>query len=379
MQNGTVITPHAHRPNKEHEARKQLRVDKRRVAVGIPFHQFHGNGLRKGRGQNEPDANDAKGIGKLCNPHNLSQDRRDCAPKGAAEHTGNESKDQKRRKRLRRDPEREAKHGAEQGRRPGHADAAKDVAEVAQGRAADGEAKVEQGVCHGALGGREADGRRVDGQPVQEDDVPQLRGDPPDNNEEDLDAPKVARVEAARAHLARHSSARPGVEVAQQERREQVGGQRGDGEHAVRPAQVPGVEDAVRDDAVNQAADARARRRHADGQTPARGEPGRQKRRGGDVGEAHAPAETEALGEDQVPDPGGEGGREEGYGYQHGADENGPSGADASADHGDEGRDEEGLGDGEAAHETEFEVRGLDGLLVGRVLSHDDRPRLFVW
>lgn len=102
------------------------------------------------------------------------------------------------------------------------------------------------------------------------------------------------------------------VAVARQEAARAVDGERQHGQDAERPRQPEVAQHRVGRERVRQPAEARARGADAVGERAPPREPLREKPDGAREEEAHAGAEGDALGEDEVPDLRGEGGADEG-------------------------------------------------------------------
>lgn len=167
-----------------------------------------------------------------------------------------------------------------------------------------------------------------------------------------------------------------GAGFLEEEGGDRVGGEAGQREDAVRPGDADVLDGAVGDETIHQPTNTGTRGRQPDGEAPTRGEPRREGGRRGNVGETHAPAEADALAEEQVPGLGGKGRGEQGGGHEEGSREEGVAGADEVRDGGDQGGYEEGLGDGEAADEGVLQVGGLDGGGGEGKVGHYDGPGL---
>lgn len=164
--------------------------------------------------------------------------------------------------------------------------------------------EVEDGGDGGGLGGGEADAVGVVGEGEEEDDVGQHAEPAVGEEEEVFGAFEEGHVEGElrRADLL--------VAVFHQQGADGVDGEGDDAEHAEGPGEPDGADHGAGREGVGQPAEAGAGGRDAVRETPACREPLGYDADGAHEEEAHAEAEAEALGEEEMPDFGGEGGRD---------------------------------------------------------------------
>lgn len=99
---------------------------------------------------------------------------------------------------------------------------------------------------------------------------------------------------------------------------------------------------------------------------------------GADEQEAHAPSETDALADVELPYELGEGGADQGEGLEEYAYEEGGAGAEDAGGCCCDGRDEQGHGYGEAAYKCEVEGCGAGEDVIGEVVGKEHTVRLFI-
>jgi len=162
------------------------------------------------------------------------------------------------------------------------------------------------------------------------------------------------------------------VAIAKEQRTDGVDDEGEDGEDAKGPGQAQVLEHGLRGQTVDQPAQAGPGGGKAIGKRAMGSEPLGGNADAGDEEKAHAPAEAQALGEEQVADARGEAGGDEGRGLQEHANEEGGAGAEEAGGAGGNRGDDEGLGDGEAPDEGVVQRCCAREQVVGEVVGQED-------
>lgn len=199
-----------------------------------------------------------------------------------------------------------------------------------------GQLTVQHRSCDGPLTRVESDTLRVIRQREEDDDITYQGKEAPAQKEKILFPLKQLEAEGS------EDGADCLVPVAHEEAADAVDNEAEDRQDAEGPGEANGVDHGVAGEGVDEAAEAGAGGRQGAGERTATVEPLWHDADGGVEVEAHADAKGDALAEEEVPDPGAEGGGYEGHGLSDDAEAEGFSCAGQTNRSCDERSDEEG-------------------------------------
>ena len=158
---------HAQGGGEIHEAREELGAQ---VRTGSS-NDFQGDGLAERGREHDDEPDEVESGGDVFEPDDLGGDGRDGGPEGAGDAAADDGEEDEHAVAVGEDPDDKGQKPGEKRHQTGHVDAADAVAEVADGRAAEGLAEVQQRGDDRGLLRVQADGVGVVGQREDENDV----------------------------------------------------------------------------------------------------------------------------------------------------------------------------------------------------------------